>query len=162
MVPQSVVLPKGLALPSTITFVVPAEAAHSPQTGFPWYVEMDREMGTISTYSLIPDNNNTNVYVSHYHVESRRPRFIGDFQFTDAWMTTNHKIFAHKNAQIHTSQTLFSPERADDKLYFAGAPFYRMEIVVPDRFIGDRELWTILEDILPGQSEIPSLVQHRS
>lgn len=149
------------ALPTTLTFVVGAEAVYSPQTGHPWYIETDREMGNMVMYSLIPQKSD-NQYVSHFRVESRRPRFVGDFHFTDAWLTTNHRLMKKGEAEIHFSQTLFSPERADDKLYFDRVPKNRIEVLVPNRFIEDRELWRILEGIVPDEYQIRSLVQCQS
>lgn len=163
LVPESVFGVDRLAepLPTVLTFMVNPQAVHSPQTGYPWFVETDREMGQMSIYSLIPQKNN-NQYVSHYRVESRRPRFVGDFHFIDAWLTTNHRLLMKNDTEIHFSQTLFNPERADDKLYFDRVPKNRIEVIVPNRFIEDRELWTILEGILPEKSQIQPLVQRQS
>jgi hypothetical protein len=148
-------------LPSTVTFMVHPADVHSPQTGYSWYVETDHEMKELCIYSLIPQKND-NQFVSHYRVESRRPRFIGDFKFTDAWVTTNHRMMTIDNGtEIHFSQTLFSPERADDKLYFNRPPHRRMEIVVPGRFIEDRELCSLLRGVVSKEDEIPSLLQCR-
>jgi hypothetical protein len=145
-------------LPSHITFVVNAAGVYAPQTHQPWFVEMDHEMGNLSFYSLVPIAS-TNQYVAHYEVESRRPRFVGDVDFTDAWITTHHRWFPVEDAEIHLSQTLFSPVKADDKLYFDRPPMNRMEIIVRDRFIEDREIWSLLETLVPKEYEIRSLVQ---
>lgn len=145
-------------LPSHVTFVVNASAVYAPQTHHPWLIEMDHEMGNLALYSLIP-RPTINQYVAHYEVESRRPRFVGSVDFTDAWITTHHQCFLVKDAEIHLSQTLFSPVKADDKLYFDRPPMRRMEIVVRDRFIGDREIFDLLGAVVPKEYEIRSLVQ---
>ena len=145
-------------LPSHVTFVVNPSAVFSPQTHHPWLIEMDHEMGSLATYSLIPQKS-ANQYVAHYQVEARRPRLVGNFQFTDAWLTTHHECFLVGDAEVHLSQTFFLPERADDKLYFGHPPMHRMEIVVPGRFIEDRELWSVLGEVVPKEYEIRSLVQ---
>jgi hypothetical protein len=144
-------------LVSHVTFVVNASAVYAPQTHQPWFIEMDHEMGNLSFYSLVP-RQSINQYVAHYEVESRRPRFL-ELEFTDAWITTHHQCFLVKDAEIHLSQTLFSPVKADDKLYFDRAPTRRMEIVVRDRFIEDREIWSLLAEVVPREYEIRSLVQ---
>lgn len=162
MVPESLFSADWLVthLPSTVTFMVHPAHVHSPQTGHPWYVEMDHEMKDVNIYSLIPQKTD-NHFTSHYRVESRRPRFIGDFKYTDAWVTTNHRMMLLGNdTEVHLSQTLFSPQRADDKLYFDRPAYRRMEIVVPGRFIGDRELCSLLEEVVPKEFEIRSLLQH--
>jgi hypothetical protein len=148
-------------LPSTVTFLVNPGDVHSPQTGHHWYVEMNHDMGNISLYSLIPQKTD-NQYVAHYRVESRRPRFIGDFNYTDAWVTTHHKILQKNDAEIHFSQTLFSPDRANDKIYFSRPPKNRIEVIVPNRFIEDREIWEILDGVVPREYQIGSLLQRQS
>ena len=148
-------------LPSHVTFVVNASAIYAPQTHQPWYIEMDHEMGNLAFYSLVP-RSTTNQYVAHYEVESRRPRLMGPVDFTDAWITTHHKCFRVEDAEIHLSQTLFSPVKADDKLYFDRPPMRRMEIIVRDRFIEDRELCDLLGAVVPKEYEIRSLVQRLS
>lgn len=142
-------------LPSTITFVVHPEDVHSPQTGHNWYVEMDHEMGSPHFYSLIPQKSD-NQHVAHYRVETRRPRFVGKFRFSDAWMTTNHQVLDN----IHFSQTFFSPERANDKLYFNRPAHRRIEVIVPG-LIEDRELYSLLETVVPREYEIRSLLQRQ-
>lgn len=142
---------------SHITFTVNPGLVASPQTHHPWFIEMDHEMGNLSFYSLIPQKNNA--YVAHYEVDSRRPRFLGSVDFMDVWMTTHHEYFMLYDAEIHLSQTLFSPRKADDKLYFDRPPMRRMEIIVPDRFIEDRELWSLLGEVFGKEYEIQSLVQ---
>lgn len=148
-------------LPTTITFLVNPQSVHSPQTGHPWYIETDHEMKNVSTFSLIPQKS-SNQYVAHYRVESRRPRFLVDFQFMDAWLTTNRKVLTTASAEVYFSQTLFYPERADDKLYFQGGAKHRIEVLVPGRFIEDREGWRILEELFPGEYRIRELVQCQS
>ena len=148
-------------LPSHVTFMVNASTVYAPQTHQPWYIEMDHEMGNLAFYSLIPKPT-INQYVAHYEVESRRPRLVGPVEFTDAWITTHHKCFLVGDAEMHLSQTLFSPVKADDKLYFDRPPMRRMEIVVRDRFIEDRELWSLLETVVPKEYETRSLVQRQS
>lgn len=143
-------------LVSHVTFVINASAVYAPQTHHPWYVEMDHEMGNLSMYSLIPKPT-INQYVAHYEVESRRPRLL-ELEFTDAWITTHHQCFFVKDAEIHLSQTLFSPMKADDKLYFK-QPQRRMEIIVRDRFIEDREILSLLDGVVPKEYETRSLVQ---
>jgi len=148
-----------VTLPSHATFMVNAWHVHSPQTGHPWYVEMDHEMGHLQMYSLIPQKNN-NQFVSHYKIESRRPRFLGKFQYTDAWITSNHRIYNTDDMEVHFSQCLFHPERADNRLYFDRAPHKRIEIIVRDRLIEDREVLDLLAEIAPKGLEIRSLLQH--
>jgi hypothetical protein len=142
-------------LPSMVTFTVGAAEAFSPQTGYSWLVEMDHEMKTPFIYSLVPQKSD-NQYVSHYRVETRRPRFNEKFKFMDCWLTTNH---CH-TGPVYFSQTFFSPERANDKLYFSGAPKSRIEVVVPG-FIGDREIFQILEGVVPKEYQIEQLLQRR-
>lgn len=148
-----------ITLPSRATFMVNAWNVHSPQTGHPWYVEMDHDMGHLEMYSLIPQKNN-NQFVSHYKIESRRPRLLGKFHYTDAWMTTHHRLYTVNDIELHFSQCMFNPERADNKLYFDRAPHKRIEIIVPNRFIGDREILDVLEGLVPKGFEIQSLLQH--
>lgn len=148
-----------MSVKSTTTFVVSPGMVASPQTHHPWFIEMDHEMGSLQFYSLVPQKNNTNQYVAHYEVETRRPRFLGSVEFTDAWMTTHHKYFQVNDAEIHLSQTLFSPRKADDKLYFDTPPMHRLEVVVPHRFIEDRELWSLLGTVFGTEYETRSLVQ---
>lgn len=148
-------------LPSYLTFVVNPSVVHSPQTSHPWFVEMDHEMGSLNAYSLIPQPSN-NQYVTHYHVENRMPRFLGKFQFSDAWLTTRCRLYEIEDLQFYLGDTFFHPSRADDKLYFDQPPVRRMEILVPGRFIGDRELLDHLEPLLPTGCEIRSLVQRQS
>lgn len=144
---------------SHITFTVNPGMVASPQTQHPWFIEMDHEMGNLFFYSLVPQKNNANQYVAHYEVYSRRPRFVGSVDFIDVWMTTHHEYFTIHDAEIHLSQTLFSPLKADDKLYFNRPAMHRMEIIVPDRFIEDRELWDILGGVFGKEYEIQSLLQ---
>lgn len=139
--------------------MVNAGFIHSPQTGHPWFVEMDHNMQDLQMYSLIPQKND-NQFVSHYHVESRRPRLIGKFTFSDAWLTSQHCLVQTENdLEIHLTQTFFNPERANNKLFFDRPPLRRMEIVAPNRFIGDREIFDLLDRVMPRGSEIHSLVQ---
>ena len=144
-------------LPSRVTFVVNPGSVYSPQTGYPWYVQVDHEMKDPQFYSLVPQASN-NQYVSHYWVESKRPRFVGKFQFTDAWISTHHRFFNVDNAEVHFSRCFFHPEKADDKLYFDRPPYNRVEIVV-DGFIADREIFPLLEKLVPKEYEIRSIVQ---
>ena len=141
-----------VALPTTVTFVVSPEAVFSPQTGYPWLIESDQSLLTLSIQSLVPQPSD-NKYVKHYCVESRRPRFLGDSHFTDAWLTTNHRVLYLNDSEIHFSQTIFHPEKADDKLYFDQPPKNRIEVIVPGRFIEDRELWDILKGVIPDPEE---------
>lgn len=161
MVPESIFSqPRETSrITSHITFKVNPGMVAAPQTHYPWFIEMDHEMGNPLFYSLIPQKNNANQYVAHYEVESRRPRFIGSVEFTDAFLTTHHRVFNVNDAEIHLSQVFYSPLKADDKLYFDRPPMHRMEVVVPNRFIEDRELFEILDPILGREYEIPSLVQ---
>jgi hypothetical protein len=144
---------------SHTTFVVSPGQIAGPQTHHPWFIEMDHEMGNLSFYSLLPQKNNANQYVAHYGIESRRPRLLGPVEFTDAWITTHHHFFVVGDAEIHLSQTLFSPVKADDKLYFPHPPMRRMEVIVRDRFIEDRELWDVLGSLFGKEYETRSLVQ---
>lgn len=107
-------------------------------------------------FSLIPQKSD-NLYAAHYHVERRRPRFNGEFRFMDAWLTTNHIV----SDNIHWSKTFYHPERANDKLYFNRPAQSQMEIVV-DGFIGDREIFQILERVVPKEYKIESLLQRQS
>lgn len=159
MVPESVFCAhrEASSFPSTITFMVNAAEVYSPQTGHPWFVEMDHEMGSPSFYSLVPQKSD-NLYVAHYRVETRRPRLNGDFKFMDAWLTTNHTVCGH----VHFSRTFFNPERANDKLYFNREPKPRIEVIVPGQFIGDREIFQILEPFVPKEYRIESLLQRQS
>jgi hypothetical protein len=63
---------------------------------------------------------------------------------------------------IHFSQTFFHPKRSHDKLYFDQPPQSRMEVLVPGRFIGDREIFQILREVVPKEYQIESLVQRQS
>lgn len=157
MVPESVFSADRLTTPlsSTVTFMVNAAEAFSPQTGYPWYIEMDHEMKSPKIYSLIPQKSD-NQYVSHYRVESRRPRFNGQPRVMDSWLTTN----ARQLGPLYFSQTFFNPERANDKLYFDRPPKNRLEILV-DGFIGDREIFRLLEDLVPKEYQIESLLQRQ-
>lgn len=141
-------------LPSTITFMVNAGEVFCPQTGHPWYVEMDHEMGNVEFYSLVPQKND-NQFVSHYRVDRRRPR-LTSFEFMDVWLTTNRR----KVGDLYFSQTFYHPERADDKLYFERPPMRRLEILV-EGFIGDREIFHLLESVIPKEYQIESLLQRR-
>lgn len=163
VVPESVFSAAREVIPkfSTLTFVVSPDSVYSPQTGYPWFLEMGHEMQNLHAYSLIPQKSE-NQYVSHYQVETRQPRFIGKFGFTDAWLSTHCRTFRVGDAEVTLSQTFFSPKRADDKLYFDNAPTHRMEIVLYDTLIEDRELWTLLETVVPKEYEIRSLVQRLS
>lgn len=142
-------------LPSTVTFVVGPGQVLSPQTGHHWYVEVDHDMKNPRFFSLIPQAS-----PHHVLVESRRPRFTS-FVFTDAWMTTNHHFFLLEDMEVHVSRSFFNPEKADDKLYFDRAPFYRMEVLVPDRFIEGREILDALRRVVPPEFEIDSLAQRQ-
>jgi hypothetical protein len=152
MMPESVVS-TGTPLASTVTFMVSAAEAYSPQTGYPWYVEMDHEMKTPKIYSLVPQKSD-NQFVSHYRVESRRPRFNGEPKIMDAWITTNLR----QCGPLYFSQTFFNPERANDKLYFGRGSKHRLEILV-EGFIGDREIFQILEGVFPKEYQISQLLQ---
>ncbi len=159
-VAPELILPPMELIPSHITFAVNPGAVHSPQTGHPWYVEMDHNMQHMRMYSLVPQPT-TNQYVSHFRVESKRPRFIGKFTFSDAWVTSHHRLLLIDDLEVHISQCLFNPERAHDKLYFDHPPHSRVEIVAPNRFIEDREIVALLEKLLPKGSETRSLLQRR-
>lgn len=148
----------GTTLPSHLTFSVNPKVVYSPSTGYPWFVEMDHNMQGLAMYSLVHQKSD-NQYVSHYHVESRRPRFIGNFRFSDAWLTTNHRLLEMDGLEIHLSQTFFSPVRDHQKLYFDNPPHRRIEIIASNRFIEDREVFAVLEKILPQGSRIQPLLQ---
>lgn len=158
MAPESVFRADRLTepLPSTATFMIGAAEVYSPQTGYPWFVEMDHEMKDPFLYSLIPQKSD-NQYVSHYRVETRRPRLNEKFNIMDAWLTTHH---CH-SGPIYFSQTFFNPERANDKLYFDRPPKLRMEVIVPG-FIGDREVFRILEGVVSKEYRIEQLLQRQS
>jgi hypothetical protein len=160
-VPESIFaqVRESIPIQSHITFTVSPGIVVAPQTHHSWFIEMDHEMGSMRTYSLIPQKNNDNQYVAHYKVETSRPRFLGPVEFTDAWMTTHHQVIHVNDAEIHFSQSLFSPVKADDKLYFNRPPMHRVEVLVPNRFIEDRELWQILSPVFGKEYEIRSLVQ---
>ena len=157
--PETVPWPS-TTLASHITFSVNPKVVYGPATGYPWFVEMDHKMQDLRMYSLVPQKND-NQYVSHYQVESRRPRFIGNFKFSDAWITTNHRLLEINGLEVHLSQTLFNPVRANGKLYFDKPPHRRIEIIAHDRFIEDREVFAVLEKILPAATEIQPLLQCR-
>jgi hypothetical protein len=158
--PQTLPL-TGRTLPSHLTFSVNPKVVYSPSTGYPWLVEMDHKMQNLQMYSLVPQKND-NQYVSHYRIESRRPRFIGDFKFSDAWITTNHHMAEIDGLEVHVSQTLFCPVRTNNRLYFDKPPHHRIEIIAYDRFIGDREILEVLEKVLPLGTEIQHLLQCQS
>jgi hypothetical protein len=145
-------------LPSHITFTVNPWSVHSPQTGHQWFVEMEHDMAGVQMYSLIPQQNE-NHFATHYVVESQRPRFNGNFTFSDAWVTSHHRLLEMGGAEVHYSECLFHPERSGDKLYFDKAPQKRIEIIVPNRFIEDREIFALLEALVPKGCETRSLLQ---
>lgn len=116
---------------------------------------MDHEMNEIGFYSLVPQKSDE-TYVSHYRVETRRPRINGEFKFMDAWITTNHRHVG----PLYFSQTFFNPERANDKLYFNRPPNSRIEVVVPG-FIGDREIFQVLEGVVSKEYQIEQLLQRQ-
>lgn len=120
---------------------------------------MDHNMQGLAMYSLIHQKSD-NQYVSHYQVESHRPRFIGSFRFSDAWLTTNHRLLEMDGLEIHFSQTFFNPVRDKQKLYFDNHPHHRIEIIAPNRFIEDREVFAVLAKILPKGCEILPLLQY--
>lgn len=155
MAPESIFTGETNPLPSMVTFMVGAAEVYSPQTGYPWFIEMDHEMKDPFLYSLVPQKSD-NQYVSHYRVETRRPRFNDNFKLMDAWLTTNH----HHSGPVYFSQTFFSPERANDKLYFNRTPKSRIEVVVPG-FIEDREIFQILEGVVSKEYQIEQLLQRR-
>lgn len=158
MCPESIFsVPRGDHLPSHVTFLVNADSMF-PQTGHPWCVEMNHELDDLKIYSLIPQKSN-NQYVSHYKVESRRPRFVGQFTYTDAWLTTHHRLLTVNDTELHFSRSLFNPTKADDKLYFDQA-YNRLEIV-KEGFIEDREIFRLLEGVVPKEYEIQSLLQRQ-
>lgn len=151
---------EGHPVPSHLTFVVNPDAVLSPQTGHPWFVEMDHEMGNLQMYSLIPQKNN-NQYVHHYYVEEKQPRVIGRFAFTDAWMTSRHFVREFGDIQVHYSENLYSPLRACGKLYFERRPHPRIEITAP-RFLDDREVLEVVGMVAPTGCQIENLLQRRS
>lgn len=120
---------------------------------------MDHEMGNTKAYSLVPQKNDSQ-FVSHYRVEKRTPRFVA-WRFTDCWVTTHHRMQQVGDAEIHFSQTFFNPERAYDKLYFSRGAKHRIEIIVPGRFIEDREIYDLLRDVVPTEYQIGSLLQRQ-
>jgi hypothetical protein len=75
----------------------------------------------------------------------------------DAWVNTHHRYFQVGEAEIHMAQCLFHPERADDKIYFDRPPHHRVEIVIPDRLVDDREVLDLLETIGKGSEILPLL-----
>lgn len=150
----------GHPVPSHITFVVNADSVLSPQTSYPWIVEMDHEMGNMKMYSLIPQKNITQ-YVQHFEIEDRMPRFIGPFSFTDAWMTTRHFVREFGDVQLHYSENLYNPLKASGKLYFEEKAHARIEITAP-RFLDDREVLEVVEMVAPKECRIESLLQRQS
>lgn len=148
---------------SHLTFVISPDSVLTPQTGHPWFVEMDHEMGGLQMYSLIPTTHNPNQFVHHYEVvHNKHPRIIGPFVFTDAWMTTKHVVVHHDDdIQVHYSQNLYNPQRAGEKLYFDQQPCPRIEIT-SSRLIEDREVLQILNEVAPKGCQISSLLQRRS
>lgn len=155
-------LTEATPVPSYLTFMVNPSVVQSPQTGYSWYVEMDHEMGGVHSYSLVPANENPNEFVGHYFVESRMPRFLGKFEFSDCWLTSKCRLYEIDDFQFYLADVFFHPEKADDKVYFDQPPVRRMEVLVPGRFIEDRELLCCLDPILPRGCEIENLLQRRS
>ena len=143
-----------------MTFAVNPRQVVAPQTGHTWFVEMDHNMQHERMFSLVPQKTD-NTYVGHYRVESERPRFVGKFVFMDAWMTTNHHVMDLEGIQVHMSQRFYNPDRTGDKLFFQGDPIRQIEVTAPF-FIGDREIFRVLERILPVGSEIEPLLQRLS
>lgn len=147
-------------VPSTVTFAVNPRQVVSPQTGHLWYVELEHDMQNARMYSLIPQPSN-NQYVSHYEVETARPRFAGKFAFADAWMTTNHLVMTVDKVEVHLSMRFYNPDRTSDSLFFQGDPVRQIEVTAPF-LIGDREIFRVLERVLPEGSEIEQLVPRLS
>lgn len=158
MVPESVfsAYRETTPLESTVTFMVNAAEVYSPQTSHPWFIETNHEMSEPMVYSLIPQKSD-NKFVTHYQVNRRRPRLNKDFKFMDAWLTTNHR----HNGPLFFSQTFFNPDRANDKIYFHREPKNRLEIVVPG-FIEDREIFQLLEGVVPKEYQIEQLLLRQS
>lgn len=150
----------GHPVESHLTFVMSADAVLTPQTGHPWFVEMNHEMDNLKMYSLIPQKT-MNQYVQHYVVEERRPRIIGSFTFTDSWMTTRHTVREFGDVEIHYSENLYNPVKTNSKLFFNSRPHARIEIIAP-RFLDDREVLDIVETVAPSGCQIEDLLQHRS
>jgi hypothetical protein len=128
---------------------------------------MTTDMTLTNIYSLVPVPDNPNRFVDHLWVETEQPRFLGSPILTgvsDAWLTTQHRLMeCDEGMEIHTSKTFFNPQRADDKLYFDSEPFSRLEILVRNRFIEDREILRLLDSILPeGRYDIATLVECRT
>lgn len=132
---------RGEPLPSLVTFMVED-----------WFVEMDHEMGSLRTFRLLPQKT-ANQYVAWYEVDERRPRF--DFSVVDAWLSTQRHCLKMGHIDVITSRTFFSPEKADDKLYFGRPPHYRIEFQ-SEQLIEDREILCLLSQ---SGYEIPSLLQ---
>lgn len=161
LAPETEDLVLNTLVPSHLTFAVNPRHVYAPQTGYAWYIEMDHNMQNERMFSLIPQKSD-NQYVCHYQVESRRPRFVGKFVFSDAWITTNHHMMDFDGIEVHMSQRFYNPERTHDKLFFNGNPVRQIEVVATDRLIGDREIFDVLERVLPWGSEIPKLLQRQS
>lgn len=151
---------QGHPVASHLTFVVNPDSVLAPQTGHPWFVEMDHEMGNMRMYSLIPQKNKTQ-FVHHYEVEEKRPRFIGPFSFTDAWMTTRHFVREFGDVEVHYSENLYNPLKASGKLYFEQKPHARIEITAP-RYLEDREVLEVVEMVAPKECQIECLLQRQS
>lgn len=151
---------QGRPVESHITFVVSPDAILAPQTGHPWFVEMNHEMGNLKMYSLIPQPNK-NQYVQHFLVEEQRPRIIGSFSFTDSWMTTRHSVHEFADAEVHYSENFYNPLKTDTKLFFDTKPCARIEIIAP-RFLDDREVLDIVGTVAPSGCQIEELLQRRS
>lgn len=145
LAPASVVA--GDPVPSTVTFVFPE--AVEPGT---WYIEMDHETNHVA-YSLRTIHKNE--FSVQYELSTKSPHLIGGF--TDAWVTTHHRVAGH----VHFMQNLYHPEKADNKLYFSRPPYHRIEVIVPG-LIEDREIFRLLEGVVPKEYEIEKLLQRQS
>lgn len=151
---------EGKPAPSRICFRVSPDLVLAPQTGHMWHVEMDHKMGNMQMYSLVPQKSSTQ-FVSHYDICFKRPRFIGSFDFADAYMSTRRFIREFGDIQVESSHNLYNPVRAGDKLFFEERPHRRIEITAP-RFLDDREVLEVVAMVAPKGCRIESLLQRQS
>lgn len=147
-------------VPSRVTFQVSHVNVISPQTGHPWYIEMEHDMKNMRAYSLVPVQENTNRYVHHYREISELPRLLHDPEFSDAWITSHHRVHQTPRYEIHFSQNLYCPTSYGDRLYFPSEPRNQVEVLIPGRFIEDQEFFHLLRSL--GELEIRRLSEHRS
>ena len=160
VIPMAAFSIDGTAMPSRICFTVNPDSVLTPQTGHTWHVEMDHEMGNMQMHSLIPLKHN-NQFVGHYNVETKRPRFIGPFAFTDAYMKTRRFVREFGDIKVESSENLYNPLKTSAKLFFEDRPHRRIEITAP-RLLDDREILEVVAMVAPTGYQIENLLQRQS